>query len=238
MVVDTDTASDDAVALIMALREPAVEVVAITVVAGNVPLAQASRNARYTVELCGAEVPVHEGAERPRHHAVQHRLGNERGHALGRAQQLVQLDHERRFRRVGRRRGVTASEPLGARRRGAREPAHQLPNLLVFEQPPDQLGPRILPVVVVQPARQQHLGLDAQQPGGHFEIVGRLVQAQVVNDGEELIRDLGDRQIGDVQLVFTNEVEQEVERPGELLELDNESRGVAKDRGGHEPGLR
>jgi purine nucleosidase len=65
IVVDTDTASDDAVALIMALREPSVEVVAITVVAGNVPLAQASRNARYTVELCGAFVPVHEGAERP-----------------------------------------------------------------------------------------------------------------------------------------------------------------------------
>jgi purine nucleosidase len=65
MIIDTDTASDDAVALILALREPAVEVVAITVVAGNVPLAQASRNARYTVELCGAEVPVYEGAERP-----------------------------------------------------------------------------------------------------------------------------------------------------------------------------
>jgi purine nucleosidase len=65
MIVDTDTASDDALALIMALREPAVEVVAITVVAGNVPVAQASRNARYTVELCGADVPVHEGAERP-----------------------------------------------------------------------------------------------------------------------------------------------------------------------------
>ena len=65
MIVDTDTASDDAVALIMALREPAVEVVAITVVAGNVPLPQASRNARYTVELCGAEVPVHEGATGP-----------------------------------------------------------------------------------------------------------------------------------------------------------------------------
>jgi purine nucleosidase len=49
----------------MALREPAVAVVAVTVVAGNVPVAQASRNARYVVELCGAEVPVHEGAERP-----------------------------------------------------------------------------------------------------------------------------------------------------------------------------
>jgi purine nucleosidase len=65
LLIDTDTASDDAVALILALREPAVEVVAITVVAGNVALPQGSRNARYTVELCGASVPVYEGAARP-----------------------------------------------------------------------------------------------------------------------------------------------------------------------------
>lgn len=65
VLIDTDTASDDAVALIMALRSPEVDVRAITVVAGNVSLEQGSRNARYTVELCGCEVPVHEGAERP-----------------------------------------------------------------------------------------------------------------------------------------------------------------------------
>jgi purine nucleosidase len=65
MVIDTDTASDDAVALILALQAKDVDVRAITVVAGNVPLAQASRNARYTVELCGAAVPVYEGALRP-----------------------------------------------------------------------------------------------------------------------------------------------------------------------------
>lgn len=65
LLIDTDTASDDAVALIMALRDPSFEVVAITVVAGNVALPQASRNARYTVELCGASVPVYEGAAAP-----------------------------------------------------------------------------------------------------------------------------------------------------------------------------
>ena len=65
LLIDTDTASDDAVALVMALRDPAVEVVAITVVAGNVSLAQGSRNARFTVELCGASVPVYEGAAKP-----------------------------------------------------------------------------------------------------------------------------------------------------------------------------
>jgi purine nucleosidase len=65
LLIDTDTASDDAVALILALKDPAFDVVAITVVAGNVALAQGSRNARYTVELCGASVPVYEGAAKP-----------------------------------------------------------------------------------------------------------------------------------------------------------------------------
>jgi purine nucleosidase len=64
-LIDTDTASDDAVALIMALRAPDVRVAAITVVAGNVNVQQATRNALYTVELCGARVPVYSGAEKP-----------------------------------------------------------------------------------------------------------------------------------------------------------------------------
>jgi len=64
-LIDTDTASDDAVALIMALRAPDVRVAAITVVAGNVDVQQATRNALYTVELCGASVPVYSGAARP-----------------------------------------------------------------------------------------------------------------------------------------------------------------------------
>ncbi len=64
-LIDTDVASDDAVALIMALRAPDVKVVAITTVAGNVEVEQATRNALYTVELCAASVPVFAGAEKP-----------------------------------------------------------------------------------------------------------------------------------------------------------------------------
>lgn len=73
MIIDTDTASDDAVALMMALRHPDIEVVAITIVAGNVDVDQGSVNARYTAELCGQPVPIYHGAEKPlireRHHA-------------------------------------------------------------------------------------------------------------------------------------------------------------------------
>jgi purine nucleosidase len=64
-LIDTDTASDDAVALIMALRAPDVDVVAITTVAGNVPVEQSTRNALYVTELCGADVPVFAGADKP-----------------------------------------------------------------------------------------------------------------------------------------------------------------------------
>ena len=65
ILIDTDTASDDAVALIMALRSPSVEVKAITTVAGNVTVEQATRNALFTVELCDANVPVFRGAAKP-----------------------------------------------------------------------------------------------------------------------------------------------------------------------------
>ncbi len=70
-LIDTDTASDDAVAIIMALRAPDVRVAAITTVAGNVPVLQSTRNALYTVELCGADAPVYMGAEQPLLRAYQ-----------------------------------------------------------------------------------------------------------------------------------------------------------------------
>jgi purine nucleosidase len=64
-LIDTDTASDDAVAIIMALAAPDVRVLALTTVAGNVALAQATRNALVTADICGSDVPVFEGAPAP-----------------------------------------------------------------------------------------------------------------------------------------------------------------------------
>lgn len=64
-LIDTDTASNDAVALIMALRTPGVRVAGITTVAGNVPVEQATRNALYVAELCGSDAPVYSGSTRP-----------------------------------------------------------------------------------------------------------------------------------------------------------------------------
>ncbi|MEI7769499.1 MAG: nucleoside hydrolase [Chloroflexales bacterium] len=65
LIIDTDTASDDAVALVMALRHADVQVEAITIVAGNVPLVQGVQNALYIVERCGKRVPVYAGRPAP-----------------------------------------------------------------------------------------------------------------------------------------------------------------------------
>ena len=64
--IDTDTASDDAVALVIALRHPDIDVVGIGVVAGNVPLEQGVQNALYTREQVGRlDVPVYAGEAAP-----------------------------------------------------------------------------------------------------------------------------------------------------------------------------
>src|SRR5256885_9153648 len=71
-LIDTDTASDDAVALLMALRHPNVTVEAITVVAGNVPVELGVQNALYTRDLAGSDVPVYTGAAVPRSGSQHH----------------------------------------------------------------------------------------------------------------------------------------------------------------------
>lgn len=66
LLVDTDVAADDALAIVLALQTPGVEVAALTTVAGNVSVEQATRNALTTLSVCGRlDVPVHPGASRP-----------------------------------------------------------------------------------------------------------------------------------------------------------------------------
>lgn len=64
-IIDTDTASDDAVALVLALQSDSIQIEAMTVVAGNVDLEQGLQNALYCVELCDSQVPVYAGAAKP-----------------------------------------------------------------------------------------------------------------------------------------------------------------------------
>ncbi|MDQ0456874.1 nucleoside hydrolase [Rhizobium paknamense] len=67
IIIDTDPGQDDAAAIMLALGSPdEVEVLGLTVVAGNVPLTMTSRNARIVCELSGRpDLPVYEGALKP-----------------------------------------------------------------------------------------------------------------------------------------------------------------------------
>lgn len=67
IIIDTDPSVDDAVAILLALGSPAeLELLAITTVAGNAPLALTTRNALKTLELAGrVDIPVYAGAAGP-----------------------------------------------------------------------------------------------------------------------------------------------------------------------------
>jgi len=66
VIIDADTGSDDAVALLMAYRNLAKEnILGVTLVSGNVPLDQAVLNTIYVNELCEVDIPIYKGANKP-----------------------------------------------------------------------------------------------------------------------------------------------------------------------------
>jgi inosine-uridine nucleoside N-ribohydrolase len=66
VLIDCDPGQDDAIALLLALASPEIDVVGVTTVAGNQTLEKTTRNALSVLELAGrSDVPVAAGAERP-----------------------------------------------------------------------------------------------------------------------------------------------------------------------------
>lgn len=66
IIIDTDPGQDDAVAILLALASPELDVLGLTAVAGNVPLRLTEKNAMTICELAGRpDVKVFSGAVRP-----------------------------------------------------------------------------------------------------------------------------------------------------------------------------
>src|ERR1700684_3865966 len=67
IIIDTDPSPDDAVAFLAAIASPdELEVLAITTVAGNVPVDLTAKNARKALELAQrSDIPVYAGATAP-----------------------------------------------------------------------------------------------------------------------------------------------------------------------------
>ena len=67
LIIDTDPGVDDAIAILLALAAPDTEVLGLTAVGGNVPLARGARNALALLQAAHrADLPVARGAARPR----------------------------------------------------------------------------------------------------------------------------------------------------------------------------
>ena len=65
VILDVDTGYDDALALLLALRAPQLDIRGITCVAGNQRLAQVVTNTRKILDALGASIPLAAGADRP-----------------------------------------------------------------------------------------------------------------------------------------------------------------------------
>lgn len=67
LIIDTDTAQDDCIAILLGLLDPGAELLAVTMVAGNVGFDQQVANAQLTLNVAGmlGRLPVHAGCRRP-----------------------------------------------------------------------------------------------------------------------------------------------------------------------------
>ena len=65
LIIDTDTGTDDAAALLVACAADDIEILAVTTVAGNIPLEKGTANALQTLEAAGRRIPVYPGAVKP-----------------------------------------------------------------------------------------------------------------------------------------------------------------------------
>ena len=67
VIIDCDPGIDDSLAIMLALKSPEIEVVGITIVAGNSPAEMGFRNSKKILSFMGRlDVPVYIGAQKPR----------------------------------------------------------------------------------------------------------------------------------------------------------------------------
>lgn len=63
VIIDTDTGADDSSALILAAKSPGIEILGVTVMAGNVDIEQSTKNALAALEIAGCDAPVYQGSD-------------------------------------------------------------------------------------------------------------------------------------------------------------------------------
>lgn len=90
VILDVDTGIDDAIAIMLALASPELEVIGITTVSGNIDLESATKNTLKVLKLIGREdIPVYRGAQKPLWRSI--RYAKEVHGDCGLAGQLAEL---------------------------------------------------------------------------------------------------------------------------------------------------
>lgn len=65
IILDVDTGTDDAVAIMAAVKHPDIDLVAVCSVAGNKPLVNTTENSLRVLQALGSDVPVYRGCAQP-----------------------------------------------------------------------------------------------------------------------------------------------------------------------------
>ncbi|HEY6962996.1 MAG TPA: nucleoside hydrolase [Gaiellaceae bacterium] len=90
LILDVDTGTDDAVAIMFAALHPDLELVGVTTVNGNVPVENTTDNTLRVLDFIGrSDVPVHRGLARP---LVRHDFPGRKDYGSGSAQDMHGLE--------------------------------------------------------------------------------------------------------------------------------------------------
>ena len=104
------------------------------------------------------------------------------------------------------------------------EDAGRVAVLLVFQQPADQLLPRVFHLLLNLVAPRQHLlRLDLDQHAGHGQEIAHRIDVQLLDHGqvfEILVGNRRDGNIDDLDLVLPHQVEQQVQRTAEDVQVN------------------
>ena len=104
------------------------------------------------------------------------------------------------------------------------EDAGRVAILLVFQQAADELLPRVFQFAFHFVASRQHLlRLDLDQQAGHGQEIAHGVDVQLLDQRqifEILVGDRRDGNVGDLDLVLAHQVEQEVQRAPEHVQVN------------------
>ena len=125
-------------------------------------------------------------------------------------------------RRSRRLRQIRARELIASLFAASFEHVDDFAHLLILEQPANELGARIFPLLFVVPRGSSSCALMRSSRAAISRYSAASFKSERANPHDELLADARDRDVVDVDLLFANQREQQIERAGKRRRLDDE----------------